>query len=439
MNTIFRSLTFLALFIPFNITAQNASIQFQTESNWDRILAKAKKEGKFIFVDCFTTWCAPCKEMDKTVYSTEQVVNFFRDNFVSVKVQLDTGQDDNEGTKNWYGYAQMIKNQYKINEIPTFIFFSPEGKIVHRDHGYKKWEDFIKLAKDAMTPSRQYYTLLKKYKNGEKNYSMMPYLALSARNLNEGNTADSIAQEYMTDYLLKLNIDDLIIKGNLKFISIFMHSSKDPIFPLFYKNAAKINQMMFHSGYSNTWAEEIVCAIITKEELDSELQPTKSSIDPDWESLSKRIMKKYDTNYVDRCILDAKIKWFYSRKVWPEITKYSVQKVMKFGIDSSRVGRVLLNNMLYDIVFKHSKNINEINKGIEWMELLLKYDKNDAIDIDTYANLLYKSGRTDEAIAWEKKAVQLVMTNIEKSATIENDMLDCLIKMAKGQPTWEND
>ena len=33
--------------------------------------AKAKAEKKLIFLDCFTTWCGPCKKMAREVFPTE--------------------------------------------------------------------------------------------------------------------------------------------------------------------------------------------------------------------------------------------------------------------------------------------------------------------------------------------------------------------------------
>ena len=34
---------------------------------FDEALAKAKAEKKLVFVDCYTTWCGPCKVMSPTV------------------------------------------------------------------------------------------------------------------------------------------------------------------------------------------------------------------------------------------------------------------------------------------------------------------------------------------------------------------------------------
>jgi thiol:disulfide interchange protein len=36
-------------------------IQFVHNLSWQEILQKARAENKYVFVDCYATWCGPCK------------------------------------------------------------------------------------------------------------------------------------------------------------------------------------------------------------------------------------------------------------------------------------------------------------------------------------------------------------------------------------------
>ncbi len=54
----------------------NRGIKFENELDWQQVLAKAKAENKYIFVDCYATWCIPCKKMDTDVYSSQKVGDF---------------------------------------------------------------------------------------------------------------------------------------------------------------------------------------------------------------------------------------------------------------------------------------------------------------------------------------------------------------------------
>src|SRR5581483_3216005 len=120
-----------------SIATSSDSIHFSTEKSWQQIKTEAKVEGKFIFVDCYATWCGPCKMMDKQVYTNDSVGAFMNDHFVSVKVQMDTSQSDNQYTKDWYQIAHELQSSYKVNSLPTYLFFSPNGEIVHKEIGAK--------------------------------------------------------------------------------------------------------------------------------------------------------------------------------------------------------------------------------------------------------------------------------------------------------------
>jgi hypothetical protein len=67
---------------------------------------------------------------------------------------------------------------------------------------------------------------------------------------------------------------------------------------------------------------------------------------------------------------------------------------------------------------------------LAWSEEVIKKEPT-ANFYDTYANLLYKLGRTQDAIKIQEKGVKLTQGN----GYIENAMNN-LEKMRKGEPTW---
>ena len=52
------------LFIGLSVVAQGVSFQ---ELSLAKALEKAKEENKYVFVDCYTSWCGPCKMMASQV------------------------------------------------------------------------------------------------------------------------------------------------------------------------------------------------------------------------------------------------------------------------------------------------------------------------------------------------------------------------------------
>ena len=66
-------LTLLVAGVMMGVEAQNRSIDFEQTKEWKKVLKKAKKEKKLIFVDCYTSWCGPCKMLAKDVFTRDEV------------------------------------------------------------------------------------------------------------------------------------------------------------------------------------------------------------------------------------------------------------------------------------------------------------------------------------------------------------------------------
>src|SRR5258708_30231406 len=83
-------------------------VHFIENRGWEQIKEIAKKEHKYIFVDCFATWCGPCKAMDKKIYPNDSVGNIINQDFLSVKMQCDTSKNDGDNVKARYTDAHNI-------------------------------------------------------------------------------------------------------------------------------------------------------------------------------------------------------------------------------------------------------------------------------------------------------------------------------------------
>jgi thioredoxin-related protein len=134
-------------------------IDFQIGKSWSNILAKAKNENKYVFVDCYTTWCGPCKWIAANVFTDKEVGNFFGSNFISVSAQMDTTAKDSDATKAFYADSDSLSSKYQINAYPTFLFFNPNGELVHRFCGAPGKKEFLANVDNALHTETQYYSL----------------------------------------------------------------------------------------------------------------------------------------------------------------------------------------------------------------------------------------------------------------------------------------
>ena len=405
-------------------------ISFEKDLTWVQVQAKAQSENKGIFVDFYGTWCGPCKAMDSVVYSLASVGYFTNAHFISVKVQIDSTAGDDVRIRSWYSVAREMRGEYQIEVLPTFLFFTAYGKLVHRFSGFIKPLDFILVAKDATDTGKQCYALLDKFKNGILSDSLMPKLARTFESLGDKETAKQIAHRYIDGYLWNLSDHEILTKEHLEFAGDYIQSSDDKGFHWFYHHSRKIDKIV-RKGY----AETIIDRVINREEVSPFLITYKGKdhiIDrePDWMTLRHKIHQKYSEKCADRIIINTKIYWYSRAKKWQELIDAYIKRVDRYGLDTAgRLGFFLINNMVYDVIFKYSNSKRDIKKAIKWMKIIVFRNHNiSPIELDTYANLLYKLGRREEAIYWESRAVSIDPKVREIRENFQ--------KMKAGKPTW---
>ena len=105
-----------------NVVAQNRNINFEQTKEWKKIIKKAKKENKLIFVDCYTSWCGPCKILSRNVFTNDAVADFFNAHFINAKFDMEKDRD-----------GVILKKQFGIRFFPTLVFVDPvSGEVLHR-------------------------------------------------------------------------------------------------------------------------------------------------------------------------------------------------------------------------------------------------------------------------------------------------------------------
>lgn len=394
---------------------RNVGICFEQGAGWKQILAMAKKENKYIFVDCYTSWCAPCKFMNKHIFPQEEVGTFFNDKFISVKVQMDTAKNDNDEIRAWYRTARSMMNEHNVTSFPTYLFFSPDGKLVHRSAGATATpQEFIDKAEDALDTARQYYTQLAAWRKGKKDTAIMKRLALTALELDDRKTAGKLAADYIA------TLADYYTTENLLFISKFANGPGDKGFELFLHHPAEVNAVM-----GKNFAEErAMNVMIRSEPVIRDLFKQDKAQDADWDSIHIALSEKYPASFADRVLSWIKAPYYEKRGDWQAFAQYLDTYIHRYDVE---VQALVLNNYAWNI-FLHASDKQTLAIALGWSRRTLYKEEKDVF-IDTYANLLYKIGDVANAMAWEEKAIK--MNPGEKAYQ------QALEKMRKSEQTWE--
>lgn len=199
----------LTMVLSTSIYAQDYHVNFSDQPKWKGILKMAKKENKPIFVDAYTTWCGPCKVMDQEVFTNKNVADYFNENFISVKMDMEKGE------------GNQLKLDWNVKAFPTLLYFDSDGNIVHRVVGAYEANEFLVYSKMALDENRMALNLQKRYDAGEREGQFIYNYLVSLRL----GYHEDLEKEVANTYLSKLSNVQLLDKDNWSVIRDFM---KDP-------------------------------------------------------------------------------------------------------------------------------------------------------------------------------------------------------------------
>ena len=164
--------------------ANNDGIAF-SHGSWNEIKAKAKQENKLIFIDCYTSWCGPCKRMEKEIFPQKKVGIFFNKNMISYKLDMEKG----EGVD--------LAKKYHVGAYPTFLWVDYKGNLVHRVVGYKDAKELLKEADKALNGGDYDENLEENYKKNPNNPEVVKaYLEFLLNTADYRSTA--VAKHYLS-------------------------------------------------------------------------------------------------------------------------------------------------------------------------------------------------------------------------------------------------
>ena len=121
-----------------SITAQDSTAIHFFKGTWNEVLAEAAARRLPIFVDVYTDWCAPCKQMEREVFVKPEVGTFFNRHFISYRMNAEKGE------------GPRLGKTYEVKAYPTWLFLDKTGTLLSRRTGYLSAPEFIATAGSAL-------------------------------------------------------------------------------------------------------------------------------------------------------------------------------------------------------------------------------------------------------------------------------------------------
>ena len=364
-------------------------IEFE-HTPWKEAMSKAKEEGKAMFVDSYATWCGPCKRMSKQVFTKTTVGDFFNENFINLK--LDMEKED----------GVTFGHKYPVSAYPTLYFLAGDGEVIHMEKGGKNEEMLIKMGQVVL---RKYDTsgqYTEAYEKGDRDYNLV-YNYVKALN-KAGKPSLKISNEYIRSK------PEITEDERLLFLLEAASESDSKLFAEVIDKSKKIKKIV---------GEETFIKKITK----ATNATVEKAVEYEVPSLLDEAIEAYKNTVGNDKLAIIKMKRDYhkgtgGKSEYLDLSKKQYKEVKK---DELELGKLLMELKEYEKNERYYDLLEDANKQ------LVKLNNND-INIVNYCKLLVRLKKTDEAIEIVEKRMEELDKKEEKSAS-----LDRFIKYLKTQ------
>lgn len=105
-----------------------------------KMVSLSDLRGKYVYIDCWATWCVPCKGEIPHLQKLEETFKGMNIAFVSISCDRDKAkweemvkEQNLGGIQLWGDENNDFLQKYRVQGIPRFIFLGPDGRIINPD------------------------------------------------------------------------------------------------------------------------------------------------------------------------------------------------------------------------------------------------------------------------------------------------------------------
>ena len=179
MKTIYLLIT--CLLIQWGVFAQEG-VNFR-DLTFNEALAQAKAEKKMVFMDCYTSWCGPCKNMTNNVFPQKAAGDYFNPRFVCVKYDMEKGE------------GPELAKRFGVRAYPTFLILRPDGTVQHKIVGGGDLDKFIAKVEKGLNEKTSLDYLNKIYEKGKMNKKQLMTYSVVLNEAYEKDKSEKVGKE----------------------------------------------------------------------------------------------------------------------------------------------------------------------------------------------------------------------------------------------------
>lgn len=354
-------------------SSQNRSIRFE-HGTWKETLEKAKKEHKLVFVDAYTSWCGPCKQMARDVFTNDTAADFYNTNFINAKIDMEKGE------------GPELAKTYDVGCYPNLLFIDGDGKLVHRVAGSMPVQLFVEVGKRAKDDSKNFGWYVKNYEARKTDPAFMrDYISQLT-----GTCLD--AEKELAHYFSMQSESDLWSDANWEMMRDYTSKLDSREFNFIVNNKAKLIAKYGEeavNGKITVLAGDAIHAIIRSKHFDQQ------KYDQAREQIAALNMPS-----ARMILFEAGLNLARQQENWKAFSEQALSGVDGFYANSADG----LNSVAWDF-YEQIDDKAALAKAEEWSKHSVELDPSYA-NLDTYAALLYKNGKKAEALTAANKAIE---------------------------------
>ncbi|MEZ0541185.1 thioredoxin family protein [Fibrella arboris] len=173
----------IGLFCTTQVIAQKG-VAFQ-QAPLSTVFKSAQKAGKLVFVEVYSPDCHVCQSFMPTL-ADSRVGKSYNAKFVSTKADV-----NQPATREW-----LKSKKYYVPSLPLFLFFTPNGELVHFAMSQNSADELIRHANNAVAPSTRSQTWKQRFAAGEKSPNFLIDLAMYSRVISDTVTNMAAMEAY---------------------------------------------------------------------------------------------------------------------------------------------------------------------------------------------------------------------------------------------------
>lgn len=373
----------------YNVRAESGITFFN--GTFGDALNKAQAEKKMLFLDCFTTWCGPCKWMAAHVFTNDTVAAFFNKNFVCIASDMEKGE------------GLGLAKKFGVKNYPTYIWMDATGKQIQRSVGSTDAANFLAIAGNAMDPKKNLAYLKEQFDAGNR----QPEFLLSYAHALT-SAFDMSSQTIADEYFKTQRADDLASTANWKLILEFTPNINSYIFKQIEKTPQPFYQ---HYGKDSVMH---VLDDLSLQSLDFAAQQKDSVL---FGNAVARLSKSSNVETLKE-MTSGELTYYKSTKNMLKYTAFAHDNVSKYFFNDAKA--------LNAICWTYFMRVDEKDKladAEKWIAQSVKLDDS-YYNTDTYANILRKIGKNKEAIEMAKHSIEAAKKSKEDFSSTEELLND---------------